>query len=149
MNFDQIDFSFISADSPLYHAALELRFKVLFQPFELKKDIVEDEMEGISMHFSASYSGALLGYARLTLAGEQAIISQMVIEEDVRKQGIGAEILRHLVEKAIASGVKKISLNSRLKAIKFYEKFGFKAIGDVFASPKTRLLHMKLEKPLL
>jgi hypothetical protein len=36
-------------------------------------------------------------------------------------------------------------LNARLRAIAFYERLGFEAVGDVFTTGKTGLPHRRME----
>lgn len=58
-----------------------------------------------------------------------ATIQNFVVDETIRKQGIGTRVMERLFEFAKANGYKKISLTShpsRTAAHALYEKMGFK-----------------------
>lgn len=148
MNIQQVNFNFVTTASTFFQQILDLRYRTFFEPFALKRNIVEDELEESSLHLLASKNGNVLGYLRLTLTEKEAIISQMIVEQSVRKQGLGKELMTIALEKIKPFGLNKVILDSRLNALKFYEKLGFKSVGEVFSSRKNGLLHMKMEKSL-
>ncbi|HYG37976.1 MAG TPA: GNAT family N-acetyltransferase [Cytophagales bacterium] len=149
MNLQQVNFSFITTESSFFEQILDLRYKTFFEPFQLKRSIVQDELEDSSLHLLASKDGNVMGYLRVTLTETEAFISQMIVDPSCRKQGLGKELITLALEKIKALGLKKVILDSRLNALKFYEKQGFQSVGNVFSSRKTGLLHMKMEKALV
>jgi GNAT superfamily N-acetyltransferase len=79
--------------------------------------------------------GAFEGSALLVLAGvrrahtlsrgEHVFVDDLVTDARVRGQGHGAALLRWIAERAVAEGVTRLHLDSRLTAKGFYEKAGF------------------------
>ena len=51
-----------------------------------------------------------------------------------------------LEEKAGGLGGKTLVLDARTHAIEFYKRFGFQTISEVFASGKTGMLHVTMQK---
>jgi len=49
-----------------------------------------------------------------------------------RKQGIGGQLLRALLESSKSQGLIRLKLHAQLSAIPFYEQFGFVAQGDIY-----------------
>ncbi|MCL1900873.1 MAG: GNAT family N-acetyltransferase [Firmicutes bacterium] len=64
------------------------------------------------------------------LDGKTAYIMNMYTVKEYRNQGIGAELLKRIVEEAKNLGYKKITLNATTVGRKLYEKFGFKEVNN-------------------
>ncbi|RAK06520.1 hypothetical protein C8C77_12359 [Halanaerobium saccharolyticum] len=146
MNFENNQFEFISSDSKWYSQVVKLRYESFFKPLELPMDIMFDQNEENSIHLVCVNGKRLLGYGRLTISQEISQISQMVVNSSVRGNGIGTEIMKKIIDKAIQKNSEKIYLNARLNAIDFYRKFDFKTVGEVFPSFKTKIPHQRMEK---
>jgi len=64
--------------------------------------------------------------------GKVAYIMNMTTFPEYRKQGIGTELFRRIVEEAKIRGYKKITLNATNMGRPLYEKYGFKdVVGDM------------------
>ena len=68
----------------------------------------------------------------------------MAIASKNQKQGIGAIILKGLIEICNEKEIKKIELSARETALKFYEKFGFTAFNEKYPSKKTGIIHQNM-----
>lgn len=145
---EKIDFIFTTKKTDLYKQAIKLRYEVFFRPLNVSLDAVYDSLEDMSIHLVAKTNDAILGYGRLTIENDEGQISQMVVEKDYRGIGLGAEIVRILIEKAAENGVARIFLNARIDALEFYEKLGFISIGTDFPSKKTGIPHKRMEKAI-
>ncbi|WP_062463853.1 GNAT family N-acetyltransferase [Demequina soli] len=76
-------------------------------------------------------SGALVGVGRLISDGAMhAYVNEMIVREDARGAGVGAEILRLLVEAARAAGVTQVQLFAARGRAPFYARHGFIARPD-------------------
>jgi GNAT superfamily N-acetyltransferase len=62
--------------------------------------------------------------------GKVAYIMNMVTFPSYRNQGIGAELLKKIVEEAKQLGYKKITLNASEMGRPLYEKYGFKVVDN-------------------
>ncbi|MDR3539432.1 MAG: GNAT family N-acetyltransferase [Desulfosporosinus sp.] len=141
-----IEFSFITRESTLYSQAVELRYKIFFAPLNISMDAVFDNLEEQSIHLVAHIGDTTLGYARLTIEKNLGQISQMVVDSFNREKGIGAELIKILIDKFVDMGVYDIFLNARVSALGFYKKLGFISVGQDFPSEKTGLPHRRMEK---
>ena len=88
--------------------------------------------------------GQAIGTGRLTPDGR---IGRMAVLAAWRAQGVGAGLLRHLIERARERGLRRLQLHSQIHAIPFYAGFGFVARGEEFI--ECDILHqtMTLELP--
>jgi len=146
MDFGNNYFEFIPLDSKWYEQVVNLRYKNFFKDLNLPREIVSDSNEEESTHLVCINSERLLGYGRLTIDQNISQISQVVVDPEVRGQGIASEIISRLIKRAIENNSDKIYLNARLNAIDFYRKFDFKPVGEVFSSSKTTIPHQRMEK---
>jgi predicted GNAT family N-acyltransferase len=62
-------------------------------------------------------------------------------------KGLGSDILRFIEQKAKEKKLKKLILDARDHAVKFYEKNGYKVIGDSYLLFGT-IKHFRMEKDL-
>lgn len=89
-----------------------------------------DDLDPSCKHVLArSDDGTPVGTGRLT---PRRSIGRMAVLSSWRGQGVGAAILQALVDRARDLGWNEVSLNAQVHAIGFYERFGFRAVGEVF-----------------
>lgn len=70
-----------------------------------------------------------IGTGRLSPEGK---IGRMAVLCEWRRQGVGASLLRTLIEKARNLGLTKVTASAQMSALGFYEKFGFTKEGEAF-----------------
>lgn len=88
-----------------------------------------------SMVYIARYpdeSAPIIGILTLVLyrvpSGIRARVEDLVVDESIREQGIGEELVRHAIRVARESGANSVALTSnpkRIAANKLYQKIGF------------------------
>lgn len=74
------------------------------------------------------------GFVLLQPSKDRLLIDWIFVLEKFRKQGIGTKLLNYVIKYARNCGVRGISVNTGSKtnwARKFYEKNGFKKVGEV------------------
>jgi ribosomal protein S18 acetylase RimI-like enzyme len=74
-------------------------------------------------------SGKIIGYVIASKKDSHIHIHKFMIEKTVRCLGLGRELLAYLCNKCIDGNIEAISLKvykDNTRAIKFYEKYGFK-----------------------
>jgi predicted GNAT family N-acyltransferase len=143
-----VAFLYIDADSQYYKDAVNLRFSVFYKEFDLDINVIYDSDESTSIHLAAVAEEKVIGFGRLLLNGSTARISQMAVSRNMRRKGIGSSIMAILIDRSKKEGCRLISLNSRLDAVSFYRRFGFKKAGEEFPSEKTGLTHIRMERKL-
>ena len=86
-------------------------------------------LERTSLCLGAWQGEQLVGFARvLTDDQYRAFIEDVVITEEVRGQGLGLALIRHLMERL--AHVQDVSLGCVEGLVSFYERFGFQQNDD-------------------
>ncbi|GGE97934.1 GNAT family N-acetyltransferase [Hymenobacter cavernae] len=77
--------------------------------------------------------GSNLGLAPGKAADTQVEISRLYVRQDWIRTGLGAALMRRIIEEAKAKGCRSIVLGvweKNERALVFYQRFGFKIIGN-------------------
>ena len=82
-----------------------------------------------SEFFVAEEHGAVVGFGELDRAGGE--IQGLYVSPDVASRGVGQKLLHLLEERALAFGLESLHLTSSLNAVSFYERAGFKSLGEM------------------
>jgi len=136
---------YVSQDSQSYKKAVQIRIDCFFSELDNSLQLINDSLEDSAYHIVCrSDSGLVVGTGRLNIENSIGIVSQMAIDLQYRKQGIGKMILLALIEKCKEEGLLSIELSARKSAIEFYKKVGFYIIGEEYSSQKTGVLHHKM-----
>ena len=99
-----------------------------------------DEFDAISIHLLACNTiGQPVGTARLLPDGH---IGRMAVLKEWRGQGFGSAMLRRLLQELTLRRQQKAQLNAQSSAVPFYEKFGFKVLGEEFM--EAGIPHVKM-----
>ncbi len=107
--------------------------------------VESDEHDPTADHVLArTPSGEAIACGRLKQDGE---ISRIAVLPAWREQGVGAALLRHLIERAQSFGLRQLSAYANLEAVAFYARFGFAASGAPFVAHGVIHQRMGLELP--
>lgn len=82
--------------------------------------------------FVALEGERVVGYGGLLQVATEGHVTNLAVDRDYRRRGIGSRLLDTLVEAAKARGVRSLTLEVRESneaAIQLYEKFGFYSVG--------------------
>ena len=79
--------------------------------------------------FVAEEDGAIVGFGELDQAGGE--IQGLYVSPDAARRGVGQKLLCTLEKRARAFGLKSLYLTSSLNAVSFYERAGFKSLGEM------------------
>ncbi len=88
--------------------------------------------------------GNPIGTARLLPGGH---IGRMAVVRPWRGRGVGTALLRAMVEEGRRRGLERLVLNAQLEAVPFYERAGFRALGEVFEDAGIPHRRMELRLP--
>lgn len=83
-----------------------------------------------------------MGTGRLLPDGH---IGRMAVLREWRGKGVGALLLRALVELARSRGHTSVRLNAQTQALGFYRRYGFEAVGAQFMEAGIPHLAMRLD----
>ncbi len=87
------------------------------------------------------------GCCLLTKDGEKTVrLRQMAVTSGLQGKGIGRVLMNFAENIARDRGFKKISMHARKNAIGFYEKLGYKIVGNEFF--EVTIPHYVMEKEL-
>ncbi len=137
---------FIRHGSKEYYQAAQLRYRLFYQEHNIPFESIFESREEQDLHLviTTNQEKYVLAYGRLGKKScDEFQIYQMVVEPKYQGQGLGREILQVLIEAATAQGASLVTLNARVTKMPFYQKSGFEAVGEVFASSSTGIAHIQ------
>jgi predicted GNAT family N-acyltransferase len=109
---------------------LNLRHKVLWP----NKDIEFCKVSGdeLASHFGVYIENRLVSVASLFVENKNVRLRKFATLETFQGQGIGSQLLAHLIENSKASNAASFWCDARQSAVEFYSKFGMKVEGETF-----------------
>ncbi len=103
-------------------------------------DLECDSFDAVSQHILAvDTNGNAIGTGRLLPDGH---VGRMAVLPEWRGKGVGAALLRKLMEFARESGAQHLALNAQIRAVPFYTRFGFVPVGSEFV--EAGILHLAM-----
>ena len=145
----QISVQLIKYNSCEYQQACQLRYELFFAEHKLPWNVTQDERQADYFHGAVICAGELIAYGQLIPHENQIYqVCQMVVKPNYQRQNLGGTILKALTELAKQEGAIALTLNSRLTAVGFYQKFGFQTYGLQFPSATTKVPHITMNKKL-
>ncbi len=128
------------ADLP---ALLALRHEVFVVGQGVPAELERDELDAIADHAVAERAGRVVGTGRLLPDGT---IGRLAVAPSARGQGIGAEVLARLEDRARERGLPSVELHAQLHARGFYDKAGYASYGEVYV--EAGIDHVSMRKQL-
>jgi predicted GNAT family N-acyltransferase len=133
--------------SPAYAMAVALRRGILRKPLGLEFTEAQLASESNSLHLTAWEEDVLLGTLLLTpLEGGSIQMRQVAVDDSKQRLGIGRLLVAESEAEAVRRGFTRLMLHARDTAVPFYEKLGYKPVGDEFIEVGIR--HQEMEKLL-
>src|SRR5271163_134992 len=127
--------------------AWEIRRRVFIEEQRVPEEIEMDADDARAFHALAILGGAAVGCGRMVDHGAGEVkIGRMAVLLKFRGTGVGAEILRFLIDRARTRGFRKALLHAQLTAEGFYLKEGFRPAGGVF--DEAGIAHRLMERDL-
>lgn len=143
MGLKQIDHG-----TPEYQQMVQLRYMILRQPLGLTFSTDELDKEKNDILIAAFDDDEMLGCCMLVPVNSTTVrVRQMAVSNNLQGKGIGASIMAFAENLARDKGYKKLIMHARKTAVGFYEKFGYKVIGDEFQ--EVNLPHYVMEKRIM
>ncbi|HMU08949.1 MAG TPA: GNAT family N-acetyltransferase [Ferruginibacter sp.] len=130
-----------------YQQMVKLRNDILRQPLGLS--FTEDELakEKEDILIGAFDDDEMLACCLLTKIDNQSLrLRQMAVQNNLQGKGIGASMMNFAETVARDKGYKKLSMHARKTALGFYEKLGYRVVGDEFT--EVTIPHFIMEKNL-
>ena len=124
----------------------DFRWEILRKPLKLSQIPLKDTLEDISTHMMAlDDQDKVIACGRVHMNNiNEAQIRYMGVSLEHRRIGLGSKMIDKLEDIAKTKGAKKIVLNARAEAIKFYESLGYIETGPYESDIK--IPHSSMEK---
>ena len=130
-----------------YLQMVKLRNDILRQPLGLSFDPDELAREKEDILIGAFDDDEMLACCLLTKMDEKCLrLRQMAVQNNLQGKGIGASMMNFAEIVARDRGYKKLIMHARKTVMGFYEKLGYKAVGDEFI--EVTIPHFVMEKNL-
>ena len=130
-----------------YQQMVNLRNEILRQPLGLilTNDELAREKEDILI--GAFDEDKMLACCMLTRADDKCLrLRQMAVQNNLQGKGIGASMLNFAEILSRDKGYRKLIMHARESAVGFYEKLGYRTVGDKFI--EVTIPHFVMEKNL-
>ena len=138
----------IDHGTPKYEQMIALRDEILRRPLGLSITAEDLERDKRDILIGAFDDGRILGCCILTEEGPNEIrLRQMAVRPNQQGKGIGQQIMRFAELLARDKGYRVLTMHARNTAIGFYEKQGYRVIGEMFY--EVTIPHHKMEKRLI
>lgn len=94
---------------------------------------IEAELKNACSRFLVALeAGEVIGYLSASFVADEGAVNRVAVAKDYRRQGVGAGLMKHLLEAAWSQNLAFVTLEVREgngPAIGFYEAFGFRPVG--------------------
>ena len=102
--------------------ASPIRFEVFVREQRVPAEIELDDMDAKCLHVLAMDGPTAVGTGRLLPDGH---IGRMAVLKSHRNRGVGAAMLKRLIEAARSRGDREVALSAQVRAVPFYRAHGF------------------------
>ena len=131
-----------------FDAARQIRQAVFVEeqacPPDLEWDAYDaDDVRGTAcFHLVGQIGGKAVAAARWRPVGEAAKLERFAVLEAYRGTGIGRQMVAAALEAARAAGFSRFVLHAQAHLDAFYERFGFRPVGEPF--DEAGIEHVKM-----
>ncbi len=144
----EVTYRWIQHGTPDYEAMVDLRDEVLRRPLGMAIDRSKLDEEAEFGLLTAWNEHQCVGSMVLTEEDPNtARMRAVAVHGDYQGQGIGSEMNRMFEVEALRRGYSRVQLNARVVAVAFYNRLGYRTIGDEFT--EVSVPHVRMEKILL
>lgn len=135
----------IEYGSKEYRQMVDLRYELLRKPLGLSFTDEELEKEKDEIMIGAFEDDKIIACCMLVNCGNKTTrLRQMAVVNNQQGRGIGRLLMNFAENVAHDAGYRRMTMHARKTAIGFYEKLGYKAIGDEFL--EVTIPHFEMEK---
>jgi predicted GNAT family N-acyltransferase len=130
-----------------YQQMVKLRNDILRQPLGLSFNPEELAKEKEDILIGAFDDDEMLACCLLTKVDNKCLrLRQMAVQNNLQGKGIGASMMHFAEIVARDKGYKRLIMHARKTALGFYEKLGYKVVGNEFI--EVTIPHYVMEKCL-
>ena len=130
-----------------YKQMVNLLYNILRKPLGL--NFTEDELdkEKNEVLIAAFEDDQMLGCCMLVKIDDRTMrLRQMAVPNNLQGKGVGRALMNFAENISRDLGYKRITMHARKNTVGFYEKFGYKIVGNEFI--EITVPHFQMEKSL-
>ena len=110
----------------------EIRREVFIEEQHVPAELEMDDEDRTAVHAVIFDDDRCVATGRLWFDGTSFRLGRCAVLREYRGQGIGDLLVRLLLVRAFQSGARELTAHAQLHARAFYERFGFRAVGEPF-----------------
>jgi ribosomal-protein-alanine N-acetyltransferase len=102
------------------------------QPSPWSEAVFRDELAAENRVYLAADEDGVVGFGGVMLVGDEAHVTNLLVDLEWRRRGIGLELMRALIDEAVAEGARHITLEVRSEndpARRLYARLGLAPVG--------------------
>jgi predicted GNAT family N-acyltransferase len=143
----ELEFQEVRYGSPEYEALVALRYEVLRSPLGLSFSSEQLEAERDDRHLACFQDGIMAGCLLLADRGIGTMqMRQVAVRPDLQGKGVGRALVEYAETLAISLVTQTMMLHARETAVRFYERLGYRRVGERFI--EIGLPHWEMTKEL-
>ena len=138
-------------------ASWRIRERVFIVEQQISEDVERDGLDDLAWHLVAWEGDRAIGTARVLAfdadhrivapaRGTVAKIGRMAVLPEHRRRGIGRQLLDVALEMSRSAGIEHAELSAQAYVVPFYERAGFRAIGDPYE--EAGIPHRRMNREL-
>ena len=98
---------------------------------------------------NSMFSNLLIGCGVLSYQGDNTwMVEYLCVDSVLQKKGVGSALMQCMEKIAMDRGATKMTLDARLAAVDFYQRFGYVQKGEIFHKEIAPGGHIVMEKEL-
>ncbi len=127
--------------------ALALRLSVFVGEQQVPVEEELDRFDAEALHLVVVDRGEVVATCRLVVDGERVKLGRMAVEQQSRRQGIAAAMLREADDQAARLGATQITLAAQRYVTALYEQDGYQPYGEPFDDAGIEHIWMSKQLP--
>jgi len=137
----------IKFNSSEYHESLRIRDLYLRKPLGLKLSDQDLENEEKQYHFGVIENSSLIASVVIKPITEFKVkLRQMIVLPEFQGRGVGRFLIDEVEKSLCNQGIEEIEMAARFSKKGFYQKLGYRSIGDIFF--EVGIEHIKMNKKI-
>jgi predicted GNAT family N-acyltransferase len=134
-------------DAKEIQAAMDLRVKVFIGEQGVDAEEERDDLDDASLQIVGLDESGVIATCRLRdLGGGEWKLERMAVEQRLRGNGVGGQLLAGAEREARERGAREMVLHAQRRAESFYAARGYVAEGDIFL--EAEIEHVRMRKAL-
>ncbi len=129
---------------------LDIAFSIRRKVFILEQNVSDeeeyDEFESTARHFLAFVDNEAVGTARMRITQKGIKLERFSVLKEFRGVQVGTNLVKNLLTKCKNEIQSPVYLYAQIAAQKFYEKFGFRARGEIFLDAGIEHIEMQYQE---